>query len=184
MRSVRAHFRSSVFTLIVGCVSNTFLRNKQFVYFAWFNAGYVWSFRWAVVIMIMICVAARAGQGLDSIELALHGDMVLEDAGIQIPSPPSLSPSGSFSNSGALGVDLNSDPGFGNSDPSGSSADVLNVVGIGEKGGLQHRTGAGGTSGARTIILSPSGTVANDTANNTTTSSGSGSGVTEAKKTV
>jgi hypothetical protein len=79
---------------------------------------------------------------------------------------------------------LNSDPGFGNSDPSGSLVDVGNVVG--EKVvGLQHRTGAG-ASGARTIVLSPSVTISTDDANNTTTTinSGSGGSVTEAKKTV
>ena len=45
---------------------------------ALFTAMYAQSvvFRWAVTIVIIVCVAAHGGRGFDAIELLLHYDMI------------------------------------------------------------------------------------------------------------
>jgi hypothetical protein len=46
-----------------------------------FSSLYFYSwFRWLVVVMIITCIAVRTFNGFDSVELALHGDMVLREA--------------------------------------------------------------------------------------------------------
>ena len=46
-----------------------------------FSCLYFYSwFRWFVVVMIITCIAVRTFNGFDSVELALHGDMVFRDA--------------------------------------------------------------------------------------------------------
>lgn len=40
---------------------------------------FIW-YRWFVVLMIITCIAVRTFNGFDSVELALHGDMVLREA--------------------------------------------------------------------------------------------------------
>ena len=39
---------------------------------------FIW-YRWFVVVMITSCIAVRAFNGFDSVELALHGDMILRE---------------------------------------------------------------------------------------------------------
>ena len=40
---------------------------------------FIW-YRWFVVVMITSCIAVRTFNGFDSIELSLHGDMVLRES--------------------------------------------------------------------------------------------------------